>query len=112
MASLLGFRLRAHAGVTFETLAALIDAAMRGLVMTALTVSGIAEARTSAQPFGAPRAEEWSLPALSLGAITTAFLEPDPDFTWDAGRAAAFRAALNSPDLSAEPPGGATTRPV
>ena len=110
MASLLGFRLREQAGVTFETLAALVDAAMRGLVLTALTVPDIAAARTSAQPFGAPGTGEWSLPALGLGAIATAFLEPDPEFTWDAGRATAFRDALNSPDLGTEPPGEATTR--
>jgi AcrR family transcriptional regulator len=110
MASLLGFRLRAQAGVTFETLAALVDATMRGLVLTAVTVPGIAAARTSARPFGAPGADEWSLPALGLGATATAFLEPDPEFTWDAGRAAAIRDALNSPEPGAEPPGEATSR--
>jgi AcrR family transcriptional regulator len=110
MTSLLGFRLRPEAGVTFDTLATLVDAAMRGLVMTALTVPGIATARTRTQPFGAPGAGEWSLPALGLGAIATAFLEPDPEFTWDAGRAVAFRDALSSPDLGAGPPGEATTR--
>jgi AcrR family transcriptional regulator len=99
MAGLVGYRLRAQAGVTFETLAALVDATMRGMVITALTVPDIAEQRTSARPFGAPEADEWSLPALGLGAIATAFLEPDPEFTWDARRAAALRDALNSPDL-------------
>jgi hypothetical protein len=89
MTGLLGFRLRAEAGVTFTTLATLVDAAMRGLVMTALTVPDIAEHRTAAQPFGTPEAGEWSLAALGLGAIATAFLEPDPEFTWDAARAAA-----------------------
>lgn len=110
MATLLGYRLRAQASVTFETLAALVDAAMRGLVMMAMTAPGTAAQRISARPFGAPRASEWSLPALGLGAIATAFLEPDPEFTWDAGRAAAFRDTLNSPDLSAQPPGEATAR--
>jgi AcrR family transcriptional regulator len=110
MAGLLGFRLRDQAGVTFETLAALVDATMRGLVLTALTVPDIAAARTGARPFGSPGVGEWSLPALGLGAIATAFLEPDPGFTWDAGRAAAFRDALNSPDPGADPAGEATTR--
>ena len=100
MASLLGFRLRPKAGVTFETLAALVDATMRGLVMTALTVPDIAEHRTTAQPFDATEADEWSLPALGLGAVATTFLEPDPEFTWDPARAAAIRDALTSPDLS------------
>lgn len=110
MASMLGFRLRPESGVTFETLAALVNAAMRGLVMTALTVPGITAHRTTAQPFDAPEAGEWSLPALGLGAIATAFLEPDPDFTWDTARAAAIREALTAPDLSTEPPGEATVR--
>jgi AcrR family transcriptional regulator len=110
MADLLGFRLRAEAGVTFETLATLVDAAMRGLLMTALTVPGIARHHTAAQPFDAPEAGEWSLPALGLGAIATAFLEPDPEFTWDASRATALRDALTAPDLSMEPPGEATAR--
>jgi AcrR family transcriptional regulator len=103
MAGLLGFRLRADAGVTFETLAVLVDAAMRGLIMTAVTVPGIAASGTTAQPFDAREAAEWSLPALGLGAIATAFLEPDPDFTWDASRAAAIREALTAPNLSSEP---------
>jgi AcrR family transcriptional regulator len=102
LAHLLGFRLRPDSGLTFETLAAVIIASMRGLVMTALTVPDIAAHRTTAQPFDAPDAGEWSLPALGLGAIATAFLEPDPDFTWDAS-AAAIRGALEA-DL----PGGAS----
>jgi AcrR family transcriptional regulator len=100
LAGLLGFRLRQETGGTFETLAALVTATMRGLVMTALTVPDIAGHRTTAQPFGTPEAGEWSLPALGLGAIAIACLEPDPDFTWDEARATAIRAALTAPDLS------------
>ena len=111
MAGMLGFRPRAEAGVTFETLAVLVNATMRGLVMTALTVPDVAVHRTAAQPFGAPEAGEWSLPALGLAAIATAFLEPDPEFTWDAARAAAIREALTSPDLGTQPPGGKDTPP-
>jgi AcrR family transcriptional regulator len=103
MAGLLGYRLRAESGVTFRTLAALVNATMLGLVMTALTVPDIAGRRTAAQPFDAPEAGEWSLPALGLGAIATTFLEPDPEGTWDARRTAALRAALTSPDPGAEP---------
>jgi AcrR family transcriptional regulator len=105
MAGLLGFRLRAESGVTFETLAALVNAAMQGLVMAALTLPDIAAHSAAAQPFDAPEAAEWSLPALGLGAIATAFLEPDPEVTWDAARAAAIRDALTSPDLGTEPRG-------
>ncbi len=110
MADLLGFRLRPKAGVTFETLAVLVDAAMRGLVMTALTVPDISTHRTTARPFDAPEVDEWSLPALGLGAMATAFLEPDPELTWDAARTAAIRSALDAPDLSTEPQGEATAR--
>jgi len=106
MAGLLGYRLRAESGVTFETLATLVNATMQGLVMTALTVVDIAGQRTAAQPFDAPEAAEWSLPALGLGAIATAFLEPDPEFTWDTARSAAIRDALTSPDVGMQPPGG------
>ena len=105
MAGLLGFRLRAESGVTFETLAMLVNATMQGLVMTALSVPDIAGHCTAARPFDAPEAAEWSLPALGLGAIATAFLEPDPEVTWDASRTAAIRDALSSPDLGTEPPG-------
>jgi len=102
MTGLLGFRLRPESGVTFETLAALVNGAMRGLVMTALTVPSIATLRTTARPFDAPEAREWSLPALGLGAIAAAFLEPIPDFTWDSERADAIRKALTSPDPGTE----------
>jgi len=34
--------------------------------------------------------------------MATAFLEPDPEFTWDAGRGAALRDALTSPDLGTD----------
>ncbi len=105
MAHLLGFRLRPGAGVTFDTLAALVNATMLGLVMTALTVPDIAAHRTTAQPFGTHEAGEWSLPALGLGAIASASLEPDPDFSWDSSRAAAIREALTAPDLGTEYPG-------
>jgi AcrR family transcriptional regulator len=105
MTHLLGFRLRPEAGVTFETLAALIDAVMRGIVMAALTAPDLAVHRVAARPFDAPEHGEWSFAALGLGAIATAFLEPDPEFTWDTKRAAAIRRALIAPDLSSPQPG-------
>jgi len=101
---LFGFRLRPEAGVTFETLAALVGATMRGLVMTAMTAPDIAEHRTIAQPFDTTEAVEWSLAALGLGAMATAFLEPDPEFTWNAARAAAIRDAFTSPHRGTESP--------
>jgi AcrR family transcriptional regulator len=105
MASLLGFRLRKHAGVTFETLVILVDATMRGLVMTALTEPDMVGHSACARPFGAPDPGEWSLPALGLGAIATSFLEPDPEITWDASRTAALRDALSSSGMDTDQPG-------
>jgi len=98
MAGMLGFRLRPEAGVTSETLAALADAAMRALVMTALATPGIGAQEVTARPFDAPAVGQWSLPALGLGAIATAFLEADPTFTWDEARAATIRTTLAEPD--------------
>jgi AcrR family transcriptional regulator len=111
LASLLGFRLRPGSGVTFEIFAALVDSAMRGLVMTALSEPDIAARRVAAQPFGASEAGERSLPALGLGAIAAAFLEPDPEITWNAGRTAALLDALATPGPGAEPPGEDTVPP-
>lgn len=107
MAGLLGFRLREESGVTFETIAALVSATMHGLGLAALTVPDVTGRRAAARPFGASGAAEWSLPALGLGAIATAFLELDPEFTWDAARATALRDALASPDLASSVSGHA-----
>jgi hypothetical protein len=103
MTALLGYRLRPQAGATFETLATLVNATMRGMIMMALTVPGVVEHRVAARPFSAPEEGEWSLPALGVAAMATAFLEPDPEFTWNAGRAAAIRGALTSPGLGVQP---------
>jgi AcrR family transcriptional regulator len=94
MAGLFGYRLRPEMGATFETIATLLDATMRGLVIMALSRPGIAEYRTQASPFGAAARDDWSLPALGLTSIASAFLEPDPDFEWDGERLASIRQAL------------------
>ena len=109
MTGLLGFRLRPEAGVTFETLAVLVDATMSGLVMSAMTRPDIVGRRIAANPFDASRAGDWSIPALGLAAMATAFFEPDPEFTWDATRVTAIRAALTAPDLGTKPPGETAT---
>jgi AcrR family transcriptional regulator len=93
---LFGYRLRPGLGVTFQTLAALLDATMRGLVMMASSTPDIAGDRVRARPFGAAGEDEWSLPALGLASVATAFLEPDPAITWDDDRLAAVREALAS----------------
>jgi len=48
--------------------------------------------------------------ALGLGAIATAFLEPDPGFTWDVTRAAAISHALAAAEQGVEPPGEGSGR--
>ncbi len=96
MTQLLGYRLRPETGSTFKNLAALLDATMRGLVITALSMPDQAEQRTQAAPFGAAAEAEWSLPALGLASIASAFIEPDPDIRWDADRVAAVRKTLTT----------------
>ncbi len=95
MAGLFGYRLRPELGSTFETVAELVDATMRGLVIQALSRPEPAAHRTQASPFGAAGQDEWSLPALGLASIGLAFLEPDPAFEWDEERLARVRQALS-----------------
>jgi len=83
LAGLLGYRLRPETGVSFETIATLLGATMRGLVIEALARPELARHRVQASPFGAATADEWSLPALGLASIGAVFLEPDPAFEWD-----------------------------
>jgi AcrR family transcriptional regulator len=94
VAGLFGYRLRPESGVTFHTLATLLDATMRGLVIMAFSVPDLAEDRLRATPFGAAADGEWSLPALGLGSTAAAFLEPDPAIKWDEARLADVRRAL------------------
>ncbi len=94
LTALFGYRLRPGSGITFEALATLLSATMRGLVVMALSSPEVAGQRIEASPFGASAPGEWSLPALGLGGIASAFLEPDPVVEWDAERIAAVRQAL------------------
>jgi hypothetical protein len=56
----------------------LLDATMRGLDITALSVPERAEHRTQASPFGAAAETDWFLPSFGPASIGSAFLEPDP----------------------------------
>ncbi len=101
MAGLFGYRLRPDVGATFEIVATLIDATMRGLVIMATSIPDVAGHRALASPFGAATKEEWSLPATGLAGLASVFLEPDPAIEWDDERLAAVRqalAALTPPD--------------
>jgi AcrR family transcriptional regulator len=96
LAGLFGYRLRPELGATFETLAALLDATMRGLVIMALPMPELAAHQAQARPFGAAHEDEWSLPALGLASIASAFLEPDHAIEWDDERITSVRQALSS----------------
>ncbi len=94
LAALFGYRLRPGLDATFETVATLIDATMRGLIIMALSMPDIAEHRLQASPFGAASVDEWSLPAVGLAGIATTFLEPDPEVEWDEERLTTVSHAL------------------
>ena len=97
LANLFGYRIRPETGAAFDTLITLVDATLRGLIIMAQPVPGIAASLVSASPFGAMTAREWSLPALGAASIATAFLEPDPGVKWDDERVARIRQPLSSP---------------
>ena len=96
LASLLGYRLRPEAAGTYETPVILANATMRGLIVIALSTPELAARRIAASPFGAASTNEWSLPALGLASIASAFLEPDPAVEWDAERVVSVRQALST----------------
>jgi len=96
LTGLFGYRLRAELGVTFETMATLLSATLRGLVIMALSTPDIAAHRTQASPFGAADTQDWSLAAIGLASIASAFLEPDPAIEWDDRRLTNVRQALSS----------------
>ena len=96
LAELFGYRLRPELGASFDALAALLDADMRGLVIQALSEPDLAAHRAQASPFGALGEDEWSLAALGAASIATAFLESDPTIEWDQQRLARVRESLTS----------------
>ncbi|MFG1697933.1 TetR/AcrR family transcriptional regulator [Nonomuraea sp. NPDC049309] len=95
MATLLGYRIRPETGATYETVALLASATLRGLVTTALSTPDVADRRVTAAPFGDPGPADWSLPALGVAATVTAFLEPDPGVEWTEERIAEVTRALS-----------------
>jgi hypothetical protein len=95
IAALFGYRLRIDMGATFETLATLLIAHQRGLVLMALSTPDVATRRLQATPVGAAEASDWSLTALGTASIAAALLEPDPAFAWTAERRASIRGSLD-----------------
>jgi AcrR family transcriptional regulator len=96
LAGLLGYRLRPEVQGSFEMIASLASATLRGLVIMALSTPEIASRRIQARPFGAAQTAEWSQVALTAASIAFAFLEPDPTIEWEDGRLAEVRRALGS----------------
>jgi len=94
LAGLLGYRLRPELGTTFGHLAALLDATMRGLVIMAQSMPELGQQRIAARPLPAAVTADWSLPALGLASVASAFIEPDPDVEWNETRIAAVKQAL------------------
>lgn len=89
MCGLLGYRLRAETGATFESFAAIASAGLRGRVLMALASPGLASTPVHGRPFGASEDADWSPSAFALAALATACFEPDPAVVWDAARVAA-----------------------
>src|SRR6266508_1054432 len=96
IAGLFGYRLRPELATSFETLATLLTATMRGLVITALSTPAVATHLTVASPSGAAGKDPWSLPAIGMASIAMAFLEPDPTAEWDDQRLAEIHRALDA----------------
>ena len=96
LAGLFGYRLRPELGTTFETMATLLSATMRGLIIMALSAPEIAAHRAQASPFGAAGQDEWSMAAMGMASIASAFLEPDQAIEWTGERIASVRHALSS----------------
>jgi len=98
LATLLGYRLRPELSTSFETLATLLSATMRGLVITALSRPEVAAHRTPASPFGSAREADWSLAAVGIASLAMAFLEHDPATEWDDNRLAEIHRVLDTWD--------------
>ncbi len=103
IAELFGHRLRPELGSGFDTVATLVSAAVRGLTLMALSTPDLADRRLRARPFGAAEEADWSLPALGIAAVGSAFLEPDPAITWDDERIDAVLAAVRSLTIPSVP---------
>jgi AcrR family transcriptional regulator len=93
-ADLFGFRVRPALGTGFETLASLVSAHFRGMVLMSPTNPDLAEAHVEGDPFGTGETARWPVRAVALAGIALAFLEPDPDVEWTPARIAEVRRRL------------------
>jgi AcrR family transcriptional regulator len=101
LAGMFGYRLRAEFDATFETVATLASATLRGLVIMALSTPDLASKRLKASPFGTMDVGEWSHAGLMAASIAYTFLEPDPNVEWTNERRAGVRQAFEH--LAMEP---------
>jgi AcrR family transcriptional regulator len=101
LAGMFGYRLRAEFDATFETVATLASATLRGLVIMALSTPDLASKRLKASPFGTMDMGEWSHAGLMAASIAYTFLEPDPNVEWTHERRAGVRQAFEH--LAMEP---------
>lgn len=86
MCALLGYRLRPDLGATFETIATLASADLRGHVLMALANPDLVTRQLRGSPFGTVEEAGWSLPAIALASIAIECFEPDPAVAWDEDR--------------------------
>ena len=93
-AELFGFRLRPELGTGFETLASLVSAHFRGLVLMSPTSPDIVGAHIEADPFGTGETARWPVRAVALAGVALTFLEADPGISWTEARTAAVREQL------------------
>jgi AcrR family transcriptional regulator len=96
LAGLVGYRLRPEKAASFDTAAILMSAAVRGVTMMATSDPALAAQRLQSAPFWSPDRAGWSLPAMALGSIVFALLEPDPEIEWGAERAMALREVVGT----------------
>lgn len=107
VATLLGYRTRPGSGGDFRVIATLAGAAVRGLLLMALSDPGLPARRVPADPTASGAPADWSLLGLAAAGLAVTFLEPDPDIHRHADRLASLRALLRQ-DTTPDPtdPGG------
>lgn len=81
VAGLLGLRQREGSSLTFEVLAHLVNATMRGFVIKAMVSPGLADQTVPGPLHGV--AGPWSLPAAGMADVVLSHVEPDPGVVWD-----------------------------
>lgn len=103
LSGLLGYRVRPETGASFDTVATLLSAGMRGLLTMAASDPALGTQRLRATPFWSTETADWSLPAMAVGSVITALVEPDPDIKWEPERATALLEVVGTSQDSPAP---------